>query len=158
VSGRVAIHILGPGDQPPDYVATCADDTRDSVDRAAYMMAVEEGVVVTLGCVVATPLPPLRVWQRVYIDSPTDAVPDLRIYGIVELIGGVPEHTYCCSATPDVWVHVIGLDSSDTEAIDGAETLDGHYYHVGEVVRSLSGEPFEAADLDDAREEAQGNW
>jgi hypothetical protein len=86
----------------------------------------------------------LKVYQRVHYGE---------LYGFIRLIDGTPEQTYACSMTPSVWVAAIGFLDCDEDAYDHSG-----YYSVGDVSRSLIGEPEEFEGADDAREEFQGNW
>ncbi len=95
----------------------------------------------------------MQTYQRVYIPVTEDD----QLYGFVRLAGnGEPEQTYCCSLTPSVWVEAIGWNSGDENADDYPP--DSGYFSVGVVKARASGDPFEAEDDDDAREECQGNW
>ena len=51
----VLIHDFAADDNSTDYIATCASDCRDSVDRNAFEMAVMFCDSVKMGSVIATP-------------------------------------------------------------------------------------------------------
>jgi hypothetical protein len=118
----------------------------------------------------------MLTYQRVLIPIPhSEPYPDdgegpssLSFYGIIRLIDGDPERTYCCSLTPSVFVQAIGWSPEWPEGTDDdtREEFDSNncegpsdsYFTLSAVARSLHGEPFDADDDDDAREEAHGNW
>lgn len=104
----------------------------------------------------------MPIYQRVTMPVESGESYALELYGVVAIIDGEPERTYCCSMTPSVWVEGVGWYSDcDTmeqrEEVESGEVYSG-YFEVPAVKSALCGEPFEADDLDDAREEASCNW
>jgi hypothetical protein len=115
----------------------------------------------------------MTTYQRVMIPMPiTEDLPDTEptsvdLYGFVRLVDGKPEHTYCASTTPSVFVEGVGWNpqwpadatSEAMEDWDGQQDPpDNGYFSVKAVKAGLYAEPFEAEDDDEAMEECHGNW
>ena len=107
---------------------------------------------------------PMLDWYRGWGPSPQPPSRPTHLYGIVRIIDGEPERTYCCSTTASVWVQAIGWEVGcpdgqvDRLDNDNWEAPEDGYYSVRDVKAGLTGAVFDAEDDDDAREEAQGNW